>query len=199
MIAVAARRVPLLQAVLLCAGLASAIALRVAVAGEAAARSAPAAAAFGVALLGLAAAAGWRPGRPTWRAARWGAGGGLALLLVPVGLRVAAPSPLRLASAAAGFPEWVAVITLVAVAEETLLRGALIDAVLRSRRASPEAAVAVAAIAFALLHLPLYGWGALPLDLAAGVWLGGLRLAGGGVGAPAAAHAIADLATWWLR
>jgi hypothetical protein len=30
------------------------------------------------------------------------------------------------------------------------------------------------------------------------VWLCGLRLASGGVAAPAVAHALADLATWWL-
>jgi hypothetical protein len=45
----------------------------------------------------------------------------------------------------------------------------------------------------------MYGWTAVPLDLAVGVWLGGLRLATGGVAAPATAHALADLAYWWLR
>jgi hypothetical protein len=31
------------------------------------------------------------------------------------------------------------------------------------------------------------------------VWLGGLRLQSGGAGAPAVAHTLADLASWWLR
>ena len=47
--------------------------------------------------------------------------------------------------------------------------------------------------------MPLYGWAALPLDLAVGLLLGGLRMLAGGWGAPAVAHAAADLAGWWLR
>ena len=86
---------------------------------------------------------------------------------------------------------------LIAVAEEALLRGVLIDAV--SPWAGDLVAVGIAAVAFGLLHVPLYGWQAVPLDVAVGVWLGGLRLATGGVAAPAAAHAVADLAAWWLR
>jgi membrane protease YdiL (CAAX protease family) len=86
---------------------------------------------------------------------------------------------------------------LIAVAEEALLRGVLMDAV--TSWAGDLAAVAVAAAAFALLHVPLYGWQAVPLDLAVGVWLGGLRLATGGIAAPATAHAVADLVAWWLR
>jgi hypothetical protein len=46
--------------------------------------------------------------------------------------------------------------------------------------------------------VPLYGWGAVPLDLAVGVWLGGLRLVTGGWAAPAVAHTFADLAAGWL-
>jgi membrane protease YdiL (CAAX protease family) len=53
-------------------------------------------------------------------------------------------------------------------------------------------------LAFALMHVPIYGWGVVPLDLAVGLALGGLRLATGTVLAPIAAHAVADLATWWL-
>ena len=34
--------------------------------------------------------------------------------------------------------------------------------------------------------------------LGVGLWLAGLRLATGGVAAPAIAHTVADLATWWL-
>jgi membrane protease YdiL (CAAX protease family) len=59
-------------------------------------------------------------------------------------------------------------------------------------------AVAVPSLAFALMHVPLYGWQVVPLDLGVGVWLGGLRLATGGVAAPAMAHGLADLSTWWI-
>jgi membrane protease YdiL (CAAX protease family) len=184
--------------VLLCGGLAAAIALRVGIAGSARTTSAPAGLAFGAALVLLAVAAGWRP-RVTPRTA-WhvvvGIAGGAALLVVPLALHLHA-SPLRFASPAAALPLWAAVVTLVACAEEVVLRGALMSALLR--RVRPETAVAVAAVAFAALHVPLYGWVAIPLDLAVGVWLGGLRLASGGVAAPAAAHTVADLATWWLR
>ena len=55
------------------------------------------------------------------------------------------------------------------------------------------------AMAFALLHVPVYGWHVLPLDLAVGCGLGALRLLTGGVTAPAVAHVGADLAGWWLQ
>jgi membrane protease YdiL (CAAX protease family) len=181
---------------LLCAGLAAAVALRVGVAGGEGPRSLAAGTLFGVALLGLALAAGWRPGRASLRGALVGLGGAAVLLAVPLLIHLRA-LPLQAGSPAAGFAPWAAVVTLVACAEEALLRGALMDALLR--RVRPEAAVAVAAVAFAALHVPLYGWVALPLDLAVGVWLGGLRLQTRGAGAPAIAHALADLASWWLR
>jgi len=193
----AARRAALRPAALLCAGLAAAVALRVEVAGNTGSASAPAGVLFGAVLLGVALIGGWRPARPSWRTVAAGAGGALVLLAVPLAMRIAAPPVFRLGSPAGGFPLWAAVVTLVAVAEEVLLRGALMG-VLR-RRTTPELAVGVAAVAFALLHVPVYGWVALPLDLAVGVWLGGLRLATGGAGAPAIAHTVADLATWWLR
>jgi membrane protease YdiL (CAAX protease family) len=71
------------------------------------------------------------------------------------------------------------------------------DALLR--RTAPGLAAAIAAVAFAALHVPLSGWVAVPLDLAVGVWLGGLRLRSGGAGAPALTHTLADVASWWLR
>jgi len=181
---------------LLCAGLAAAVTLRLGVAGSAGPRSAPAGAVFGVALLGLALTAGWRPGRVSPRPALIGLGGAAVLLAVPVALHLRT-LPLQAGSPAADLPLWAVVVTLVASAEEALLRGALMDALLR--RARPELAAVLAAMAFAALHVPLYGWAAVPLDLAAGVWLGGLRLQSGGAGAPALAHTVADLASWWLR
>jgi membrane protease YdiL (CAAX protease family) len=149
---------------------------------------------FGIALLGIALVAGWPPARPSPRALAIGTFGGailvlLPLLLHPVALNVPGMRPTP-------FPEWAAVTLLVASAEEVLLRGALFSAVGRSY--GLPAAVVVSSIAFALMHVPLYGWAVVPLDLAAGVWLAGLRMAGGGVGAPAVAHALADLATWFI-
>ena len=88
-------------------------------------------------------------------------------------------------------------MSAVAVAEEVLLRGVLWN--VTAVRWGDVAALAVTTAAFGLLHVPLYGWDALPLDLAAGLLLGGLRLAAGGWGAPAVAHTLADLAGWWVR
>ena len=51
---------------------------------------------------------------------------------------------------------------------------------------------------FALIHVPIYGSGVIPLDFGVGLIFGGLRLWFGGPAAPAAAHIVADLATWWL-
>jgi membrane protease YdiL (CAAX protease family) len=117
--------------------------------------------------------------------------------------------PVRgLGAPAAPFVPWAVVTILVAVAEEGLLRGALFDRLARidghrgtggqARIGGPALAIAVTTLAFALLHVPLYGWHVVPLDLAVGLVLGGLRLGTRGVAAPAAAHAVADLASWWL-
>jgi membrane protease YdiL (CAAX protease family) len=182
---------------LLCVGLAAAVVLRIGVAGGEGPRSVAAGTLFGAALLGLAVASGWRPGRLSLRSALIGAGGAAVLLAVPLALHLRA-LPLQAGSPAGDFAVWAVVVSLVACAEEALLRGALMGSLLR-RGVRPEAAVAIAAVAFAALHVPLYGWTALPLDLAVGVWLGGLRLLSGGAGAPAVAHTLADLASWWLR
>lgn len=149
---------------------------------------------FGMLLLAGAAVAGWRVGRPSARGLAIGMAGGIVLVLLPRLLHpdVAAPIGMR----PEPFVAWVAVTGVVAVAEEALLRGALLDAV-RDAAGLP-AAVLLTSVAFALMHVPLYGWGVVPVDLAAGVWLAGMRLAGGGVGAPAVAHLLADLAGWWL-
>src|SRR5215218_5401570 len=113
-------------------------------------------------------------------------GGELGGSLLPPGLgRPAAP-----------FAPWALVTLVVAIAEEGVLRGVLFD---RVRDAGGLGlAVVLTSVAFALLHVPLYGWHVVPLDLAVGLLLAGLRLGTGGIAAPAAAHAVADLATWWL-
>ena len=96
----------------------------------------------------------------------------------------------------AWFPGWMAATMLVAPAEEAFLRGVLYDAV--ARRWSVDIAIVVAAVAFGLMHVPLYGWHALPLDTAVGVVLGVARLASGTWIAPAIAHTGADVAGWWM-
>jgi membrane protease YdiL (CAAX protease family) len=176
------------------AGLGLALVLRVRVAGVEGAHSVPAGVVFGVALLALTATCG--SGRPVvgWRQLGWGVGGAIVLCLPPLIHHVAHPG----VPAPAGLlPVWAAVVTLVALAEELLLRGTLYEALLRWR--GEHTAVAVTAIAFAGLHIPLYGWAMVPLDLAVGVFLGVLRAVAGSVSAPALTHTLADLAGWWLR
>ena len=97
---------------------------------------------------------------------------------------------------ASSYATWAPATVAVATAEEAFLRGALYDAVARAR--GIDAAVVLGAIAFAALHVPLYGWHVLPLDLAVGLVLGALRVVSGTWTAPAIAHAGADLVGWWL-
>jgi membrane protease YdiL (CAAX protease family) len=166
----------------------------VSVAGPAGAGSPLAGVVFGTALVVLALVSGLVKPELSWRQLAWGAGLAAVLCAVPLGRRladggVAEPSGL--------LPLWAVVVSYVAVAEELLLRGALFERALE--RCGSVAAVAVTSVAFALLHVPVYGWHVLPLDLAVGVCLGGLRLLAGSVTAPAIAHTLADLAGWWLR
>ena len=91
---------------------------------------------------------------------------------------------------------WTAVVSLVAVAEEIFFRGALWNVL--ERIWGPVAAWICTSLVFALIHAPLYGWRALPLDVGAGLGLGALRLWSGDVTAPAVAHVLADLAGGWL-
>lgn len=150
---------------------------------------------FGVALVALA---GTRPTRPRARNLVIGMAAGLALVgLTTLGAAIAGSNlPPGLGRPAAPFAPWAFVTILVATGEEALLRGRLFDA---TRSAGgPLAAVAATTIAFALLHVPLYGWHVVPLDLGVGLGFAGLRLLTRGIAAPAVAHAVADLATWWL-
>jgi membrane protease YdiL (CAAX protease family) len=154
----------------------------------------PAGVVFAVALLVVAAAAAWRPGRPTFAAAGVGALGGGAL--VGAWLLSHSGPGVHVAPLDSALALWTPVVALVAVAEEVALRGALFSAV-RSW-CGDGAALAVTTILFAAMHVPLYGIGSLPLDLAVGFLLGSLRIVSGGVLAPAVAHVIADLAGGWL-
>jgi membrane protease YdiL (CAAX protease family) len=176
------------------AGLALASLARAALNGHSAITAFAAGAAFGAVLVVMAVVAGWRPGRPGIASLVAGVVGGLILVALP---RIADPlMPAVIGMRPEPFGGWVLVTGVVVAGEEALLRGSLFGTLERS--AGPVVAVAVTSLAFALMHVPLYGWQVVPLDLGVGVWLAGLRLATGGVAAPALAHGIADLSTWWI-
>ena len=176
------------------AGLALAALARAALNGHSAASAFAAGAAFGAVLVAMAVVAGWRPARPGIASLAAGVLGGLVLVALP---RIANPlMPAVIGMRPEPLAGWVLVTAVVVAGEEALLRGALFGALDRS--AGPVAAVAGTSLAFALMHVPLYGWQVVPLDLGVGVWLAGLRLATGGVAAPALAHGIADFSTWWI-
>jgi membrane protease YdiL (CAAX protease family) len=176
---------------LLLAGFAAALALRVVAGGSDVARSVPAGLLFAGCLLVLSCAARTRV--PVTRTAVLAGLAGIVLVCLPVVLETALTlRPLR---GTDGFAGWAAAVTVVAAAEEVFLRGALYDAV-RARRGE-VAAIAVGAACFALLHVPLYGWHVVPLDLAVGVVLGGLRQGTGTPLAPAVTHVGADLVGWF--
>jgi membrane protease YdiL (CAAX protease family) len=189
------------RAGVLVVGLAAAMALRLGSGGAAGFTSQPAAALFAAVLVGLALCSGWRLTRPGWavvaRSGALGLGGALLLCTLPLAHRLWVGVPALPRPAWGVLATWSLAAVCVAVAEEVLLRGALFD-VLREAGAGDAGAVTAAALAFALLHLPMYGAAALPLDLGVGVLLGCLRVASGGVTAPATAHAAADLALWWV-
>jgi membrane protease YdiL (CAAX protease family) len=83
-----------------------------------------------------------------------------------------------------------------APAEELLFRGVLYGAVDRWR--GPVAATIVSATAFALAHVPVYGWGSLGLALSAGLLFGWLRWWSRSLLVPGMVHVVADLAILWL-
>lgn len=176
-------------------GLACAVAIRVAAAGADGAASIGAGVAFAVLVAAVAALT------------RSGRAGARSVVAAPVGvlgaLVLCVPAAVRHADGAlpsagwSGYVPWALGVIAVAVAEEALLRGSLYAAL--EHRAGTAAAIAATSCGFAALHVPLYGWSVVPLDLAVGVWLGVLRAVSGSVAAPGLAHALADLAGWWLR
>jgi membrane protease YdiL (CAAX protease family) len=149
---------------------------------------------FGLALIAVALLGGVRPSIPRIGAlaAGFAAGG----VLVVVSLAARWPFPPIVLGHAAPFLPWVAVTTLVATGEELALRGALWRWV--AAAGGDATALLVTSALFALIHAPVYGWSVVPLDFGVGLLFGGLRLWFGGSAAPAAAHVLADLATWWL-
>ena len=180
--------------VLLLAGLVAASLGRAALNGHTAASAFAAGAAFGLVLLTVSAAGGWRPSLPRPWSLALGVAAGLVLVALPRLLHPLVPPVVGMRPEP--FAGWVLVTGVVVVGEEALLRGALFTAIERLAGLIP--AVMVTSAAFALMHVPLYGWEVLPLDLGVGVLLAGLRVATGGIAAPCTAHLLADLSTWWL-
>jgi membrane protease YdiL (CAAX protease family) len=82
--------------------------------------------------------------------------------------------------------------TVAAVSEEIFFRRFLYGWL--SRWGVPIALVG-SAVAFAAVHVPLYGLSALPIDFGAGLILGWQRWATGGWTAPAVTHVVANLLT----
>ena len=85
---------------------------------------------------------------------------------------------------------------LAAVAEEALFRRAAYGWLERS---GPVIAVLGSALLFALVHVPLYGVAAFPVDLGAGLLLSWQRWASGTWTVPAATHTAANVLAVMLR
>ncbi len=188
---------PLARAVVVTWLLAVAISVRWAVAVDGQIDALVVGAAFGAALLLGALIIGpadWPSLRELAAAVPLGLIGGA--VLVGLALAVRWPGPWIPFTPAAAFAPWALVTVVVATGEELVLRGVLFDAL--GEAAGIANALVATSAAFALLHVPLYGWHVVPLDLGVGLALGGLRVLSGGTTAPAVAHAVADLATWWL-
>jgi len=173
---------------------AAAVTIRVALAGPQGAASRGAGLVFALVLAATVVACHTTT-RVSPRAVVIGAAAG-AVLVVPALLHVVTANDGWRPTPTGSFAGWAVVTAVVATAEEGFLRGALYDAV--ARRRGPDVAIAVAALAFGLLHVPFYGWHVLPLDVAVGVCLGVTRWLAGTWTAPAVAHVAADLAGWWL-
>ena len=116
---------------------------------------------------------------------------------VVVGLILLAPVVTGRISARplADFWSWAAIAAVIATLEEIAIRGALYQRWFEE--AGPVAAIVAGAVVFALIHLPRYGLGAMPLDGAVGLALGGLRAVTGRVMPCAIAHTIADWGAWF--
>ncbi|MDR7456816.1 MAG: CPBP family glutamic-type intramembrane protease [Armatimonadota bacterium] len=143
----------------------------------------------GIALVSvLAGACGLLGPLPARRGARppgtWLAATGVGLVAVAAA-RLAAGPPAGSYAAAA-----VAAALVAAVAEEAFFRRLLYGWL---EPLGPIAAIGLAAIAFAAVHVPAWGPAALPVDLAAGVLFGWQRWASGTWTAPAATHVAANL------
>lgn len=151
---------------------------------------------FGACLLGVA----WVERKaPTLRASGGGELGRAKSLVMGLMVGAVLVAPLTFGSLSArGLDEfwtWAALAAIIATVEEVAIRGALYRRWVEE--AGPVAAIVAGAIVFALIHLPRYGWGAMPLDAAVGLALGGLRALTGRVMPAAVAHTIADWGAWF--
>ncbi|MDQ6846899.1 MAG: CPBP family intramembrane metalloprotease [Candidatus Dormibacteraeota bacterium] len=191
---IGARAAGLDRAPVLVAAVGGATLARLVIGGTAPAASVPAALVFSAALLAAAALCGARPARFPWTGVALGVAGAAALVAISL---VGVPAvTLGARAQQATLAWWVPLVTVVAAAEELVFRGALFDAV--RVRSGDVVAIAVTALLFAAIHLPLYGAAALPVDLCVGVFLGCLRVGSGGITAPLIAHVLADVATGWV-
>jgi len=91
----------------------------------------------------------------------------------------------------------VALSVLAAVAEEALFRRAAYGWL--ASRSGAIVAIGGSALLFALIHVPLYGAAAFPVDLGAGLLLSWQRWASGTWTVPAATHVAANLLAVVLR
>ncbi len=136
-----------------------------------------------VGLVGIAAPVSVAPAVASWP--RW---------LIVLGVGVAPFAAVRFAGLAfAVAPVWLpaaAANVAAAVAEEAFFRRLGFGALARW---GTGAAILGAAAAFALVHVPVYGWNVVPIDLAAGLILGWQRWASGGWSAPALTHVAGNL------
>ena len=115
----------------------------------------------------------------------------------PIAVAAAGVVAVVAAAAAVGpsFPlprtaEVLALNSVAAVAEELFFRRLTYGSLLRF---GTLAAIVGSAVAFALVHVPIYGAAAIPVDLGAGLVFSWQRWASGGWGAPAATHVFANL------
>lgn len=77
-----------------------------------------------------------------------------------------------------------------AIGEEIVFRRGLYGAL---ERRGALIAVLVAALAFGIVHVPMYGWTIVPVDVGAGLVFGWQRWASGSWTSPAATHVSANL------
>ncbi len=146
---------------------------------------------FGGCLLAISWSEGGSLAEPRWGRRRAVVAGCMvgAVLLGPVVTGRLSARPLS------DFWTWAAIAALIATLEETAIRGALYRC--WSEEVGPVAAIVAGAVVFALIHLPRYGLGALPLDAAVGLALGGLRAVSGRVLPCAIAHTAANWGAWF--
>ncbi|HET7719108.1 MAG TPA: CPBP family glutamic-type intramembrane protease [Acidimicrobiales bacterium] len=134
----------------------------------------------------------YRRASKTPRSGTRNAGWALSLAVLGVGAvafalgRVVVGVPVR----TSGLAIAVGLNALAAVAEEAFFRRYLYGLVVERHGAA--VAVAVTAGAFALVHVTVWGWWVLPLDLAAGLVLSWQRAATGRWSLPAATHVLAN-------